>query len=267
MFDRKRFLGFFARVALSFAFLGMTYSAHAQRDDQRLLEGWLAKMGKLFEQARAGQDSQGGLEKARALRVEMFREIAGGPLACEFFARVLLLEAIFEFQVGDTRAAGWHYQEALSLLPSIGDRFPADAPDLVAFLRERKRGWEALAAAEKSPEESPSQAPRFKDLPKSVKVQTPNGISEVVFPQRKTRNPKPVYPPASLSLGKEEAVELLIVIDKEGRPKSIFFADQCARAPFYVAAADAVFQWRYEPALFDGKPVDMRGTVRVDFHR
>jgi protein TonB len=102
---------------------------------------------------------------------------------------------------------------------------------------------------------------------------------------RIVRQVKPVYPPEA----KAEKLEGLFVIDvvigkdgvikdarvvasaptparlKELEPKKGTPAAQEGDARLATAALDAVRQWRYEPILKDGKPVEFKATVTVNF--
>ena len=81
-------------------------------------------------------------------------------------------------------------------------------------------------------------------------------------PQLVTRV-EPVYPPAARAANIQGVVILEIVIStdgtvKEGRVlRSIQVLDQ--------AALDAVVQWRYEPTLLNGAPVEVIATVTINF--
>jgi protein TonB len=74
---------------------------------------------------------------------------------------------------------------------------------------------------------------------------------------------EPVYPPAAKAANIQGVVILELVIGtdgtvKEGRVlRSIPLLDQ--------AALDAVVQWRYEPTLLNGAPVEVISTVTVNF--
>ena len=74
---------------------------------------------------------------------------------------------------------------------------------------------------------------------------------------------EPVYPPLAKQANIQGVVILELVIDtdgsvKEGRVlRSIPLLDQ--------AALDAVVQWRYQPTLLNGAPVEVIATVTVNF--
>jgi protein TonB len=84
-----------------------------------------------------------------------------------------------------------------------------------------------------------------------------------VRPPRLVTSVEPVYPPAARAANIQGAVILEIVIGtdgtvKEGRVlRSISLLDQ--------AALDAVVQWKYEPTLLNGAPVEVIATVTIDF--
>ena len=88
---------------------------------------------------------------------------------------------------------------------------------------------------------------------RSGSIRTPRLVSRV----------EPVYPPAAKAANIQGVVILEVVIGtdgtvKEGRVlRSISLLDQ--------AALDAVLQWRYEPTLLNGAPVEAIATVTINF--
>jgi protein TonB len=74
---------------------------------------------------------------------------------------------------------------------------------------------------------------------------------------------EPVYPPAAKAANIQGVVILELVIGTDGTViegrvlRSIALLDQ--------AALDAVVQWRYEPTLLNGAPVEVIATVTVNF--
>ena len=81
----------------------------------------------------------------------------------------------------------------------------------------------------------------------------------------KSKKP-PVYPEAARRRGIVGLVILYAVIHKDGTVGDI----RVARVPtveigFEEAATNAVRKWKYEPALLDGKPIDVTFTIIVDF--
>ncbi len=76
----------------------------------------------------------------------------------------------------------------------------------------------------------------------------------------------PKYPDLPRKAGLQGTVILLIVVEKDGTVGTI----EVVRAPdqrwgFDLTAIDAVKQWRYQPALLDGRPVAAYITVMVEY--
>jgi protein TonB len=76
----------------------------------------------------------------------------------------------------------------------------------------------------------------------------------------------PQYPAAARRAGLLGTVILMIVVDADGSVGQI----EVLRSPdqrwgFDLSAIDAVKQWRYEPALMNGKAVAAYITVMVEF--
>jgi TonB family protein len=73
----------------------------------------------------------------------------------------------------------------------------------------------------------------------------------------------PVYPDVAKQAGIEGSVRLRAYIGKDGAVENLKVV---SGPPALVdAAAEAVRQWRYQPTLVDGKPVNVTTTVTVDF--
>jgi periplasmic protein TonB len=73
----------------------------------------------------------------------------------------------------------------------------------------------------------------------------------------------PAYPPLAKTQRIEGAVRLDALIDATGRVSSM----KVVSGPvlLHQAAMDAVRQWKYQPAVLDGKAVPMHLTVTVQF--
>lgn len=74
---------------------------------------------------------------------------------------------------------------------------------------------------------------------------------------------RPVYPPEAKKAGIEGLVQLDALIDKEGNVAEL----EVVSGPeaLVQAAVDAVRQWRYEPTYVDGKAVEVRTRIDVNF--
>ncbi len=74
----------------------------------------------------------------------------------------------------------------------------------------------------------------------------------------------PVYPQLAKNQRVEGAVRIDALIDPTGKVSSM----KVVSGPvlLHQAAMDSLRQWRYQPAMLDGKPIEMRLTVTVQFH-
>lgn len=82
---------------------------------------------------------------------------------------------------------------------------------------------------------------------------------------RKVLDVRPVYPPAMRDAGREGVVPIDAVIGQDGAVHSVRVLSASIHPDFAVAAVDAVRQWRFDPTLLNGAPVDVAMTVKVAF--
>ena len=73
----------------------------------------------------------------------------------------------------------------------------------------------------------------------------------------------PDYPGSWKKEGLQGTVHLHMTIAKDGSVRDIKIVDGDSRLA--KSAEKAVKQWRYEPALKDGEPIEMQATVAVAF--
>ena len=76
---------------------------------------------------------------------------------------------------------------------------------------------------------------------------------------------KPQYPESARAKGIQGVVLLQAVISKEGEPLSLKVLNSPDPA-LSDAAMAAVQQWRYEPTLLNGEPIEVVSTIAVRFH-
>jgi protein TonB len=75
--------------------------------------------------------------------------------------------------------------------------------------------------------------------------------------------PNPVYPPLARQARIQGRVQLHAIIDKDGRVGEL---QVVSGHPLLVKAAlDAVQQWRYQPTVLNGEPVEVDTTIDVNF--
>jgi TonB family protein len=82
---------------------------------------------------------------------------------------------------------------------------------------------------------------------------------------RKLKNVPPVYPERMRDAGLEGLVQVEAVIDRGGAVANARVVSTSVHPDFALAAIDAVRQWRFEPTLLNGAPVDVVMTVSIHF--
>jgi TonB family protein len=82
---------------------------------------------------------------------------------------------------------------------------------------------------------------------------------------RKVTDVHPTYPKRMLDAGLEGTVEVEAVIGVDGRVIRARPATGQAHPDFAAAAVEAVRQWRFEPTLLNGAPVEVAMGVHIDF--
>ena len=76
---------------------------------------------------------------------------------------------------------------------------------------------------------------------------------------------KPVYPETLQQQGIEGTILLQAIIAKDGGLSALKVMNALANPELAKAAVDAVKQWRYEPTLLNGSPVEVTTTIAVNF--
>lgn len=114
-------------------------------------------------------------------------------------------------------------------------------------------------------QESEHQAGGLEELRRKFEVMWWGGVR--VDPETQQRklihSVRPKYPDVARHAGIEGAVRLRAIIDKDGTVQDV----KVLSGPPVLAqaATEAVRQWRYQPTLMDGKPVNVVTTVTVEF--
>lgn len=82
-------------------------------------------------------------------------------------------------------------------------------------------------------------------------------------PARVVKKVEAEYPAEARQSSIQGTVKIQVIIQKDG---SVTVQNVLEGDPIlFPAAIEAVKQWRYEPTLFDGKPVDVQTTIEVNF--
>ena len=81
----------------------------------------------------------------------------------------------------------------------------------------------------------------------------------------KLNNQKPIYPEAMRLARVQGVVALERIISPSGCVAGVKIRRSVA-IPIDLAALQAVLNWRFSPAVLDGKPVPVRATLTVYFN-
>ncbi len=75
----------------------------------------------------------------------------------------------------------------------------------------------------------------------------------------------PQYPRDAARSGVTGWVQLEVLVNADGSVRSTRVVDSKPRGIFDAAAAAAVMRWRFKPKVVDGKPVEQRGSQKIEF--
>ncbi|HKW63011.1 MAG TPA: M56 family metallopeptidase [Candidatus Acidoferrum sp.] len=76
---------------------------------------------------------------------------------------------------------------------------------------------------------------------------------------------QPIYPESAKAAGVQGSVLLHAIVSKDGRPLSLQVLNSQVNSDLARAAVEAVSQWRYQPTLLNGEPVEIDTTIQVKF--
>lgn len=82
---------------------------------------------------------------------------------------------------------------------------------------------------------------------------------------RYRETPKPLYPERARKEGQQGRVLLRVLVDQEGRSKSVEVSASSGSETLDRAAAEAIKLWRFSPARYGDKPVESWVRIPVDF--
>jgi TonB family protein len=76
---------------------------------------------------------------------------------------------------------------------------------------------------------------------------------------------QPIYPETAKDAGVQGTVLLHAVVGMDGRPLQLQVLNSQINPDLARAAVEAVSQWRYQPTLLNGEPVEVDTTIQVKF--
>jgi protein TonB len=82
---------------------------------------------------------------------------------------------------------------------------------------------------------------------------------------KRTNLVQPMYPEAAKAAGIQGPVILHAVIGIDGTPLSLRVMNHEIDPNLARAAVEAVSQWRYQPTLLNGDPIEVDTTIMVNF--
>jgi TonB family protein len=93
----------------------------------------------------------------------------------------------------------------------------------------------------------------------------PSGTGAALTQARYRDTPKPIYPENARREGHEGRVVLRVLIDNQGKAKSVELNTSSGSKALDQAAIDAIKRWRFHPAYAGDTPVDSWVNVPIDF--
>lgn len=97
-----------------------------------------------------------------------------------------------------------------------------------------------------------------------VRASTPK-ISDGVTPPELLSKTQPAYPDSARAAGRQDKVIVTAIIQADGAVGEVSILKHAVDPAFDESAMAAVKQWRYRPAMKDGKPVEVVFQVVIDF--
>lgn len=90
-------------------------------------------------------------------------------------------------------------------------------------------------------------------------------VGGAIRPPKKIKDVHARYPEAMKKAGQQGAVSLAAVIGRDGSVIAVHVLSANIHPDLAAAAVEAVRQWRFEPTLLNGAPVEVAMTVTVNF--
>jgi protein TonB len=76
----------------------------------------------------------------------------------------------------------------------------------------------------------------------------------------------PQYPRDAARAGVTGWVQLEVLVNADGSVRSAKVTDAKPKGLFEAAAVQAVMRWKFKPKIQDGKPVEQRGSQKIEFN-
>jgi TonB family protein len=104
-------------------------------------------------------------------------------------------------------------------------------------------------------------APETLDIQKAMRIRIGGNVEAAKL----VTKVQPIYPASAKERGAQGSVLLHAIVSKDGRPLSMQVLNSQIDPELARAAVEAVSQWRYQPTLLNGEPVEIDTTIIVNF--
>jgi len=221
-------------------------------------DDWQRRLRSLDLDLRRG-DWKAAHGKSQDVVREMFDRIIDGEGAAPLLAMAMLLRGVSSAGLGDRDAGLWDWYAAQSLFPAFRDTDLSPYGEVGKLFAEHRvgadGGWPAAAHAGQDPPAPPAGA---------ESGGAPAGPPDVK-PPKLLRKKEPAYPRAIARLCREGRVVVASVIEDSGAV-SFPIVRQAGDSPVMtLSTLEALRDWRFEPARFEGKPVRVFYTLTVTY--
>jgi len=274
-----------ALATLAAAAPGTAQDAYQSRKRVGEFEKWIREASEDVRSGATRKALRTSKKVVRKMTDEIMRGEGSGPL----LGVAVSVRALAEAGEGHLREAEWDWYTAISLNPSLaktdlstygeaGRRLASIAasykevdesffePSDEGERRERKFG------AEEGPEGSAEG--RAGGEGGEAKQEKEDGAgnekawkclgSDAVLPPQKLEAPLPEYPKGKVAGRVAEPVVVVVVIDRDGRPKHPRFPDSVDPILAF-AALETIRDWEFRPASCAGRPVTVYYHLTVNF--
>jgi len=110
-----------------------------------------------------------------------------------------------------------------------------------------------------------AQSPNAQPAAVATSAPQPIRVGGMVQAAKLIRKVEPPYPADLQAQGIEGTVVLQAILSKDGIPQSLTPESTGANPEFVSAAMAAFSQWRFQPTLLNGEPVESVTTYQIDF--
>jgi len=261
-----------SRFALALVVLGWASASRAQMASQwcdvdrwgsgSQMAVWNRSFTATYEALRKNDPAAAkkSAKRARKLLDDLLDAFVSGPDGSRLLGVTTYLLAVAEQRLGKSDDAAWHWQMAQDLAPGLRDAY-GDFDDVIPFLRAHlipAERWNA--AANPPPGNTGHPAP-----PSGGSATRPVTDVGPTTPPMLKHKVNPSYPRGAREFGLDGPTVVDTYLDTQGISREPTVRHGCGVTVLDVAAMDAIRQWRYEPAVRAGKPVQVFLSVTVMF--